>query len=217
MSMSMSVSMIEAMAAVASGGAPAQLLHACRLEVGGFDAFGIEAIGDAFRRDPVSLDSAIIAENAMNFAAIVGDQALVADLYDGNIGRLWRAGRDAPHATEPFVAVPFDPDLRQARGDIEFLASDHPGLAAEAERCVRDAGLAILAHDPMAWRSRAFAIRAFGTPANGAALFAVYRMTADRVRASGFGHAVAVWEDGNTRIAVDTIPAPGDGRVRIVG
>ena len=52
------MSMIETMATVASGRAPAQLLHACRLEVGGFDAFGIEAIGDAFRRDPVSFDEA---------------------------------------------------------------------------------------------------------------------------------------------------------------
>ena len=211
------MSMIETMAAVASGRALAQLLHACRLEVGGFDAFGIEAIGDAFRRDPVSFDEAEIAEDTMHFAAIIGDQALFADLYEGNIGRLWRAGRPAPHPPEPFVTVPFDPDLRQARGDIAFLASDHPQLDANAEATVRDAGLAILAHDPMAWRSRGFAIRAFGTAARGAALFAVYRMTADRVRASGFGHAVAVWGGGTMRFAVDIIPSPGDARVRIAG
>lgn len=210
------MNVIEAIRAIASGQASQHLLHACRLEVGWFDAFGIEAISDAFRRDPVSLDGASIAENPMNFAAIIGDQALFADLYDGNIGRLWRAGRPAPHPPEPFVAVPFDPDLRQARGDIEFLASDHPLLEAGAERNVRDAGLAILAHDPAAWRSRGFAIRAFGTSQRGAALFSVYRMTANRVRASGFGHAVALWEDGTIRIAVDTIPAPSDGRIRIV-
>ena len=208
--------MIEAIAAVASGRAPPELLHSCRLEVGGFDAFGIEAIVDAFRRDPVSLKDASIAETSMHFAAMIGEQALFADLYDGNIGRLWRAGRAAPHPAEPFVAVPFDPDLRQARGDIEFLASDHPQLDAAAEARVRTAGLAILDHDPMAWRSRGFVIRAFGTAARGAALFSVYRMTADRVRASGFGHAVAVWANDTIDIAVDQIPAAGDGRVRIV-
>lgn len=211
------MSVIEAIAAVARGQAPDALLHSCRLEVGGFDAFGIEAIGDAFRRDPVSIDGADVLASAMHFAAITDDQALFADLYDGNIGRLWRAGRVAPHAAEPCVAVPFDPDLRQARGDIAFSAGDHPELAAGAEAIVRAAGLAILAHDAMAWRSRAFAIRAFGSASRGAALFSVYRMTADRVRAAGFGHAVALWHDGAIRIAVDAIPAPGDARVRIAG
>jgi len=209
--------MIEAMAAVASGHVPEALLHSCRLEVGGFDAFGIEAIGDAFRRDPVTLDSAVIAESSMHFAAILGDQALFADLYGGNIGRLWRAGRAAPHPPEPFVAVPFDPDLRQARGDIEFLAGDHPQLDIDAEARVREVGRSILAHDPTAWRSRAFAVRAFGTTDRGAALFSVYRMTADRIRTAGFGHAIALWDSDTVRIAVDTLPAPGDGRVRIVG
>lgn len=209
--------MIEAMATVASGQAPEALLHSCRLEVGGFDAFGIEAISDAFRRDPVTLDGAVIAETGMHFAAIIGDQAMFADLYDGNIGRLWRAGRAPPHPPEPFVAVPFDPDLRQARGDVEFLASDHPQLDSAAEARIREAGQSILAHDPMAWRSRAFAIRAFGTAGRGAALFAVYRMTADRVRSAGFGHAIALWDAETVHIAVDAIPAPGGGRVRIVG
>ena len=202
-------------AAIATGGAPAELLHSCRLEVGGFDAFGVEAIGDAFRYDPVSFDGATMAENAMYFAAIIGDQALFADLYDGNIGRLWRAGLPAPHDPEPFVAVPFDPDLTQARGDVFFLASDHPGLAEDAETQVHQSGLAILAHDPTAWRSRAFCIRAFGSAAHGAALFAVYRMTGARIRTSGFGYAVTVWHDGMTSFVVDAIPAPGDGRVRI--
>ena len=209
--------MLEAMIAVARGQVPAQLLHACRLEVGGFDAFGVEAISDAFRQDPVEMADAMIARNDQHFAALVGDQALFADLYDGNIGRLWRAGRPAPHAPEPFVLVPFDPDLRQARGDIEFAASDHPGLDPAAEARVRDSGLAILAHDPAAWRSRAFCLRAFGTAAAGAALFAVYRMTAGRARQSGFGHAVASWGDGGIEYAVDAIPAPADGRVRIAG
>lgn len=207
--------MMQAMADVGRGQVPAQLLHSCRLEVGGFDAFGVEAISDAFRQDPVALGGARFAEDGQHFAAIIGDQALFADLYDGNIGRLWRAGRPAPHAPEPFVLVPFDPDLRQARGDIEFAASDHPGLHADAEARVREAGLAILAHDATAWRSRGFCLRAFGTAAAGAALFAVHRMTSARVRISGFGHGVAIWNDGRTEYAVDGIPAPAEELVRI--
>ena len=208
------MSAIAAIAAIAMGGTPEQLLHSCRLEVGGFDAFGVEAISDAFRTDPVSLDGATIAEDPMHFAAVTGDQALFADLYDGNIGRLWRAGRPAPHAPEPFVAVPFDPDLTQARGDIQFASSDHPNLA-DGEARAREAGLAILAHDPGAWRSRGFCLRAFGNAGRGAALFAVYRMSGERVRTSGFGYAVAIWDGAELQFAVDAIPAPGDGRVRI--
>jgi len=211
------MSAVDAIAAVARGETPPALLGACRLEVGGFDAFGVEAIGDAFRRDPVALAAATIVEDATQFAAVVDGQAVFADLYDGNIGRLWRAGRPAPHAPEPFVAVPFDPDLRQTRGDIEFAASDHPGLASDAVPRVREAGLDILARDPTAWRSRGFCIRAFGTAGHGAALFAVYRMSSDRVRASGFGYAVAIWDGDLITIALDTVPLPGDARVRIAG
>lgn len=211
------MSALDAMTAVARGEAPPQLLGACRLEVGGFDAFGVEAIGDAFRRDPVGLAEATMVEDATQFAAIIDEQAVFADLYDGNIGRLWRTGRPAPHAPEPFVAVPFDPDLRQARGDVEFAAGDHPGLAADAAGRVRAGGLEILARDVTAWRSRAFCIRAFGTAARGAALFALYRMTSDRVRASGFGFAITIWADDTVAIALDTVPLPGDARVRIAG
>lgn len=209
------MSITAAISAIATGGMPAQLLHSCRLEVGGFDAFGVEAIGDAFRCDPVVLDGAAVVEDAMHFATVAGDQALFADLYDGNVGRLWRAGRPAPHTPEPFVAVPFDPDLMQARGDVQFAASDHPKLLPEAGARVRESGLAILAQDPSAWRSRAFCIRAFGEAARGAALFAVYRMSGERVRTSGFGYAVAIWDGAEVQFAVDAIPAPGDARVRI--
>ena len=209
------MSVAQAMTSIALGDAPPRLLHSCRLEVGGFDAFGVEAISDAFRRDPVPLEDAVVVEDAVHFAAITGDQALFADLYDGHVGRLWRAGRPAPHAPEPFVAVPFDPDLTQARGDIQFAASDHPNLAPDAGPRVRDSGLAILAHDRFAWRSRAFCIRAFGEAQHGAALYAVYRMTSERVRSSGFGYAVAVWNGAQVQFAVDAIPASGDGRVRI--
>ncbi len=205
-----------AIAEVAIGRVPVQLLHACRLEVGGFDAFGVEAISDAFRCDPVTLDYATVVENAESFAAIVDDQAVFADLYDGNIGRLWRAGRTAPHAPEPFVAVPFDPDLTQARGDVQFSATDHPLLASDAAARVRVAGLEILAHDPSAWRSRVFCVRTFGSASRGAALFALYRMSGGQVRTSGFGYAVAIWEGSACKLALDAVPLPGDGRVRLV-
>ena len=209
------MSAVAAIAAIAGGRRCDRLLESCRLEVGGFDAFGVEAIGDAFRRDPLALSAAATVEDDAHFASVVDGQAIFADLYDGHVGRLWRVGRSAPHAAEPFVAVAFDPDLRQARGDVAFDHVDHRGLAVDAATRVRGCGLDILARDPAAWRSRAFCIRAFGSAGRGAALFALYRMTSARVRTSGFGYAVAIWEGDDSAYALDTVPLPGDARVRI--
>lgn len=210
------MSMLDTLATIARGMPHANVLNTCRLEVGGHHACGVEAIGEAFRRDPLAIEPANKIENAHHFAFIDDGQALFADLYDGNIGRLWRAGRPSPGALEPHVAVPFDPDLAQARGDVAFLASDHPLLAEAAHDRVRAAGLAVLAADTAAWRSRAFCIRAFGDAPSGAALFAVYRMSGDAVRSAGFGHAIAIWHDEAVTFAADDVVATATaGRINI--
>ena len=209
------MSIFDTIAATTVGNTKGRVLEACRLEVGGFDAFGIEAIGDAFRRDPIQFDEARTIWDLMHFAAIADNQALFADLYDGNIGRIWRVGRSAPHEPEPFVLVPFGPDLGQAGGDVAFAPADHPALAKDAHIRVRDAGQAILDADPAAWRSRVFCIRAFGTANRGAALFALYRMNSGRVRAAGFGYAITLWNDEQLDICADVVPGNSDGRVRI--
>lgn len=183
----------------------AHVLGAARLAVGGHEAFGIEAIADAFRRDPLALgdDDAppLFAADPLHAAALHDGQALFADLYDGRVGRLWRVGAAPPCPPEPRVAVAFDPDLRQARSDLLFDAADHPGLLADAHGIVRAAARALLAAP--AWRARAFAIRAFGDADAGAVLFAIHRLSAEPMRVGGFVHAAAVWSDGERRVVAD--------------
>jgi hypothetical protein len=210
------MSITDTMTQIAIGRGHPNLLGACRLEVGGFDAFGIEAINDAFRRNPMTFDPAVVMEAPMHFAVISDGQALFADVYDGNIGRLWRAGAHAPFSTEPFISVAFDPDLKQARGDILFSGQDHPALTPDGYDRVQSAGLDLLASDPMAWRSRGFCIRAFGKYESGAALFAIHTMQSDRVRISGFAYGIAVWRGEAIDLAIDTIASDATtGLIRI--
>ena len=197
------MSVLDTITAIGAGRPTERLLGNCRLAVGGYDAFGLEAIGNAFRCDPLAVDPGATTADERHFALVAEGQGLFADLYDGNVGRLWRVGRPAPHPPEPFVAVAFDPDLRQKRGDVAFEARDHSGLADDAHGRVREAGLALLDRDPTAWRSRAFCIRAFGTRVEGAALFAVYRMSGGVARTNAFGFAIAHWRGEQIELAID--------------
>lgn len=204
------MSALETITAIAAGRPTERLLNNCRLAVGGYDAFGVEAIADAFRHDPLTVEQGATVADERHFALVAEGQGLFADLYEGNIGRLWRVGRPAPHPPEPFIAVAFDPDLRQARGDLAFDASDHPGLADDAHGRVREAGLALLDRDTSAWRSRAFCIRAFGTGTEGAALFAIYRMSGGVARINAFGFGMVRWCGEQLDLAIDAIGAAGD-------
>lgn len=199
------MSVLETITAIGTGRPTERLLGNCRLAVGGYDGFGIEAIGDAFRCDPLVVEQSATTEDERHFALVADGHGLFVDLYDGNVGRLWRVGRPTPHAPEPFIAVAFDPDLRQKRGDLAFDASDHPGLDDGAHDRVREAGLALLDHDATAWRSRGFCIRAFGSKASGAALFAIYRMSGGVARTNAFGFAIARWHGEQLDLAIDVI------------
>ena len=89
------MSAIAALRALAAGRPlPDSILGACRLESGNIDAFGSEAIGDAFRRVPLAeVSLAEGAECATAALLLTHDEALFADIYDGRIGRLWRIGQ----------------------------------------------------------------------------------------------------------------------------
>ncbi len=196
--------------ALATGERPANgllhphLLHTVRLEAFGVEAYGEEAVVESFRRAPLSLsDHADVVEVPGHIAIFDSDTALFADLHGGNIARLWHLGEGMFVEREPGIAVVFDPDLAQVRGDVFVAASDHPALAADAIDCVMLAGRAIARDDRDAYRTRAFAIRAFGTATHGAALFAVHRLEGEHARVAGFAMVAARWTPGAMQLVRD--------------
>ncbi len=140
--------------------------------------------------------------------ALIGDEAaLVADLYDGRLGRVWRLGPGEPPAAEPFVAVAFDPDLRQERGHVYLDTADHPELAPDAVAGVAAAGQAMIDRRGAALhRARAFTVRAFSAGERTAALFAVHQLGGGAVRQADFGYAAALIDAGETRLVRDHRP-----------
>ena len=199
------MSAVETLRMLARGERPANgLLHTARLEALGIEAYGEEAIVESFRRAPFDLsDSAAVIAAPGHVAMFDGDTALVADLYGDNIARIWHLYDGDPVEGEPGISVVFDPDLAQARGDVFMAASDHPALAADAAANVLLAGRAIARDELHAYRTRAFAIRAFGTAAHGAALFAVHRLTGAAERTAGFAMAAARWTPDGLQIVCD--------------
>ena len=195
------------LAEIAGGRRPADdgLLGNCRLEWGRGEAYGEEAILASFRAAPLAVGDDVIA--VRQSAAWIGeDAALVADLYGGRIGRLWRVGVGAAPPCEPAVSVAIDTDLRQQRGGVSFRAADHPELNGNATEAVLAAATALLAPDGggVLHRSRAFVLRAFSGPTGTVALFALYRLGGGDVRTAGFVRAVAmIAADGAIRSVVD--------------
>lgn len=197
-------------------GDAAPVLEACRLESGGVDWFGAEAVRDAFRRAPIATaDDMEFLDFQTGLALFTEGEALFADLYGDHVGRLWRIGQADPGTPEPAVAVAFDTNLAQARASVLFAASDHPGLAADGAARVAAAGRAII-DDPLQFRARAFVVRAFGDAQSGAALYAVHGLAAGPVRSPSLLMAAACWTGATVRIVRD--PAPScTPLVRIAG
>lgn len=202
------MSMSETLAALCVGHRPAGdgLLGNARLEWGGGEAYGEEAILESFRAAPIDGAAGTLVAGTTAAAWIGSEVALVADLYDGRIGRLWRLGAGPSPAPEPAVAVAFDTDLRQVRGDVSFRAEDHPELASANYDAVIAAGNALLGadHAPALHRARAFVVRAFSVGEATVALYAIHRLTAEAPRQAGFNYAVALIEtDAALRLVVD--------------
>jgi hypothetical protein len=196
------MSALETLAQLRAGQRPSScLLHSCRLHAFGCEAYGEEAIVERFRTMPHAVageQHVIVAPG--HIALFAGAGAMIADLAGENITRIWRVGPGAPVLPEAGVSVVFDPDLTQARGDVFFCAGDHRALPADAADRVEAIGRDLARSDEGA-RARAFAIRAFGSAHEGAALFALYRLSGDPVRACGFVHAAVRWA-GDTLVIV---------------
>ena len=194
------MSAFQAIRSVARGGRPrGELLPPCRLEAFGTEFFGEEAVVSCFRRTPFLIsDRASVIQTAGHLAVFEDDTAVFADLFDGNVARLWRLGPGSPIVREPALDVPFDTDLRQSRGDVEMRAEDHPALSSQAIPHVHEIGRR-LARDwgaepgPSPYRIRAFLIRAFSQDDVGAALFSLYELGHAPVRTTGFSYAAAVF------------------------
>ena len=192
------MSAAQALRRLARGERPGDaLLHTARLEALGSEHYGEEAILVSFRAAPLALtESATLLETPGFCALVDGQAALFAELADDNIVRLWRLSDGTPTAAERAVAVAFDPDLSQSRGTVLFSPGDHPALASDAaERVLQAARNAAEQRDAAlpALRTRVFVVRAFGSATQGAALFAVYRLSGAEMLSSGFAMALAWW------------------------
>lgn len=193
---------------LAQGRQPANdgLLGNCRMEWAGAEAYGEEAVLESFRINPLAPDDGLFVSTGAQAGWVGADSALIADVYDGHIGRLWRLGAGVAPPREPAVSVAFDPDLQQQRGGVNFHAGDHPELDASAIPFVIAAGEELVGGESLRGlhRARAFVLRAFSSVEGTIALYAVHRLGGGDVRSSGFGFAVAaVAPDGRSRIVLD--------------
>jgi hypothetical protein len=189
------MSVLDTLNALARGRRPATgLLHNCRFEGMGIETYGVEAIIERFRMAAFEITTNALIIEAPNHIAVFEEQrAIFADLYDGQIARLWVLGSDVFDTGESLLGVPFDPDLSQSAGDLFFAPSDHADLADDAARHVEAAGSSVVteADGP---RNRAFVIRTFGSADNGAVLFAVLRLRLDGKNVAGFHLSAARWD-----------------------
>lgn len=195
------MSAADTLIALAAGARPDgdTLLGACRCEWQSEEIYGEEAIVEMFRIAPMALDGATVVETPMGLALFADRTALIADLYDGHIGRLWRLSTGDPAIREPAVSVAFDPDLSQSRLDVHFAPADHPELPPAFHERVVDAGRrwvrsgGIGGNGP-AHRVRAFTLRAFADGDRAAVLFAVHRLGGGAVREAAFDYVAMYFE-----------------------
>lgn len=180
----------------------AGLLQNIRLELGGAEFYGEEAVLERGRAAPITLARAEEVRGRAGLA-IIGEQvAVVADLHGERVGRVWAVGSLPPAQPEAAVAVAFDPDLQQARLRVFCDAADHPDAApALLDRLVA-AGERLVGAEP-GYRARAFLIRAWGDAARGVGLFAVHRLGPGPIRASGWAHAAVLVTAGEDRVVAD--------------
>jgi hypothetical protein len=182
-----------ALASLAAGRCPADetLLHTAMLEGWGSQAYGEEAVLEAVRRAPIGTTHWDVVEGPAGLAIFGDDVAWFADTVDGHLRRIWRLGDGALLPREPAIAVAFDPDLRQARGDVITDAGDPIEVAI---------GKTVLA-EMNGLRVRAFPIRTVRSGDDVAMLLAVYRLGEGPSRTCGFSYAAARARIVNDQVA----------------
>jgi hypothetical protein len=198
------MSALETLTALLRGDQPTSgLLHNCRLEGCGHESYGVEAIVENFRSLPMADGTdQLIFQDTAHMAIFVADEALFADVIDGNVLRIWRLGSGDFLQPESGISVSFDPNLSQAGQALCFDPKLHPALSSDAAEKLTEIGLRLAQNDD-AYRACVFVLRAFGNAERGAALFAIYRLTHGDVRASGFAHAAFAWGASETHVVHD--------------
>lgn len=179
----------DALRRLAQGQSTPALLHTCRLEAFGTSFQGEEAVLQALRQQGDDLAKADVLVGARHAVLLGEGVALIADLFDGRIGRLWRIGPAIATPAETGIAVAFDPDLTQARGGLFMRAEDHPELPPDALPQVQASAETLIARESRALRTRLFLIRAFAADGQTVALFARYRLQPGE--ALGFSYVAA--------------------------
>lgn len=180
-------------------GAAAGLLPAVRAEGWGSDAFAPESVIAMFRGDVIDGDEAswdtVVDQNG---AALIGaNQIVVADLIEERVARLWRIGPGPLQPFERAITVPFDPDLRQHRGDI--VGASEWGKNEPYIRRAGDALQAALA----AYRLRLFPLRKIGPPERCLILFKAYLMSGEQQKRDGFVSAAVLLEGDSCQVFRD--------------
>jgi hypothetical protein len=178
-----------------------------------------EAILAAFAARPLDLDGELLSVETPLGAALIGEGlAIVADLYAGRIGRLWRVGDGIAQPPEPAIDVAFDPDMRQERGNLSFRAEDHPSLDPVAAERLLAAGRDLIEQmrSDGKLRVRGFVLRAFGDEQASAALVSLFTLGNETRRSASFSYAViALGPDvDDVRTIVDH-PQPRDWNPRL--
>lgn len=200
----MSLGMLRDLAA-GQPAAAAHLLQTCRLEGAGLAAYGRAAALEQVAALGLDLAEAVSGPRfAAGFTAD-GQGALLADLHDGRVGRLWLLAAGAPSTPAPLrVDVPADPDLSQ--GGPGGVRAD-PMAFLEPERGAVDAVVAaVLAAPPPdvgLRRPRPILLRLVVDGPRTAALFRLEGETADAVRRPAGLNAALALGDGDPRWTLD--------------
>jgi hypothetical protein len=112
------------------------VLQTCRLEGLGGETYGRELVGDALKGARFGAWTLDVETGHMG-VWMDDDTAVVADLAEGGVGRIWLLGRTAALVPPPVLDLPVDPDMAQTRHGVRFDPQDHPKLnAAHVERLV---------------------------------------------------------------------------------
>lgn len=213
---------LQALRSIARGERPSgKLLPPGRLGAFGSTFYGEEAIVHSFRQAPVDIsEHATVVERDGHLAVFDGETVLIADLCGGALSRLWRLGPGEPVQAEPALGVPFDPDLRQSRGDLAMRAEDHLELSNEAIPQVEKIGRSLARAGsadggPTPFRSRSFLIRAFSQGSNNVALFAVHTLGPATVRTAGFLYAAALINMEENELATQRVVRDSAGEAAL--
>jgi hypothetical protein len=198
--------------ALGRGSRPASdgLLGNSRCTWGRSEIVGEEAILAEFAAHPFDATGGLLSVETAQGAVLIGEGgALVADLYDGKVGRLWRVGGVAARPPEPALDVAFDPDLHQLRGQLLFRLEDHPDLDAGAVEPLLAAarGLVEEIQADGKLRVRAFALRAFGDAKGSAALLSLHTLGNEATRTASFSYAVIGLGPDGVLAVRDDLPA----------